>query len=116
MLTVVASRLTVDRARHLANGGDPEGLVWSKAGKPIAAQRDSTAWRRLLERADVPHVPLHAARNTTGSLLMAAGVPDKLAAEILGHGSIKVTQKHYQQGDSGLRRAAIAQLEAYVSG
>ncbi len=73
--TVVASRLAVYRARHNAVGGTPDDLVWSLGGAPIGAQRDSTNWRRLLERAGVPHVPLHAARNTAGSLLMASGAP-----------------------------------------
>lgn len=114
--TVVASRLTVHWARHVAAGGTQSGFVWTKDGKPIDASRDTKRWKQLLVRAGVPHVALHAARNTAGSLLMEARVPDTVAKEILGHSSVVVTRRHYQRGDLTQHRAAMADMQALIEG
>lgn len=111
----VAAHLRVHLARELAAGrGRPDDYVWGGDGRPIDPAKDYKAWGRLLAKAGVPRVALHAARNTAGSLLMAAGVPDKVAAEILGHATVQVTQAHYQAGDLEQRQRAMLALEAYA--
>lgn len=91
------------------------GLVWSqRSGKPIGAKADWQAWADLLAAADVPHVALHAARNTAGSLLDAAGVSPRLITEILGHAQVQLAQNVYIRGDLEGRRAAMLALEALV--
>ncbi|MGH3355134.1 MAG: site-specific integrase [Nocardioidaceae bacterium] len=98
-----------------APGYRDHGLVWAQAdGRPIGAKADWTAWRDLLASAGVPHVALHAARNTTGSLLDAAGVSARLVAEILGHAQVQLAQNVYIRGDLEGRRAAMAALESLV--
>lgn len=111
---VIASRLAVDRAKHIAANGSPDDFVWTYDGKPIDASADLKRWKALLERAGVPYVALHAARNTTGRLLMEAGVPDTIAKEILGHSSVRVTQRHYQRGDVEQRRAALEAVQSLI--
>lgn len=111
----VLARLTVHWARELARGANGDWLVWG-GPKPLSPEQDAKAWAALLRKADVPHVALHAARNTAGSLLMAAGVPDKVAAEILGHATVQVTQAHYQRGDVEQRQRAMLELEAFAQG
>jgi integrase len=110
---MVLSRLKVHWAKHVSSGRTSE-LVWNNDGKPIDPAKDYKRWGSLLEKAGVPYVALHAARNTTGSLLMAAGVPDKVASEILGHSSVQITQGHYQRGDIEQRTKAMLQLEQYA--
>lgn len=83
-----------------------EGYVWG-GDKPTDPRRDWAAWKDLLALAGVPPRPLHAARATTGSLLMAAGVSDILIKEILGHSQVITTQRHYLHGDSRLHREAM---------
>lgn len=107
---VVLSRLKVARAASRT----PGGLVWTTDGRPIDPSRDAKRWSGLLEAAGVPHVALHAARNTAATLLAATGVDPKFASEILGHGDVKVTQRHYQHGDLEMHRAALLALEAYI--
>lgn len=109
----VLSRLVVHWAREAAKGATPDWLVWG-GPKPTDPAKDYKAWGALLRKADVPHVALHAARNTTGSLLMAAGVPDKVTAEILGHSSVQVTQGHYLHGDAEQHDRAMLELEQYA--
>jgi integrase len=85
-------------------GRPTEGLVFNRDGKPIQPKRDWQAWRDLIDRATVPpfaplpYIALHAARNSAGTLLEAAKVPDRLAAQILGHAHVKTTHG-YQSAD-----------------
>lgn len=113
--TVVLSRFKVAWAEHLAAGGDPNGLVFHRDGSPIDHRADWQEWSDLLKAAGVPHVALHAARNTAASLLEAAGVPDRLVAEILGQTSVRVTHG-YQSADLARRGEALAALETYIGG
>lgn len=86
------------------------GYVWG-GDKPTAPRADWAEWKRVLKLAGVPDRPLHAARATTASLLMEAGVPDKVIAEILGHSQVQITQKHYLHGDSQTHTAAMGRLD-----
>lgn len=113
--TVVLSRFKVAWAEHLANGGDPNGLVFHRDGLPIDHRADWQAWSNLLDEAGVPHVALHAARNTTASLLEAAGVPARLVMEILGQSSVEVTYG-YQSAELARWGEALGALEALVEG
>lgn len=111
---VVRAHLTVAWAAHVNAGGDLGGYVWNRDGKPLDAKRDWEAWRDLLKAAGVPHVRLHAARNTTASLLLDAGVDPKIVQEILGHSTVQITQNVYQRGTTDMHRRAMAALEAHV--
>lgn len=100
---------------HEALSREPsrEGFVWG-GERPASPRRDYQAWVDLLALADVPRRPLHAARATCGSLLLEAGVPDTIIAEILGHSNVKVTRDHYLHGDDAMRRDAMARLDALL--
>jgi integrase len=86
-----------------------EGFVWG-GEKPTDPRKDWQAWRDLLALAGVGPKPLHAARATTASLLMEAGVADKLIAEILGHSQVIITREKYLHGDVTMHRAAMESL------
>ena len=109
----VEVRLRIAWAEHVASGGTADDLVFHNNGNPIDHRRDWQQWTDLLKTAEVNHVALHAARNTTASLLEAAGVPDRMAAEILGQSSVQVTHG-YQSQDLPRKAEAMRQLEAYV--
>lgn len=79
--------------------------------KPMSPRADWGEWKRILGLAEVDDKPLHAARATTASLLMEAGVSEKLIAEILGHSQVIITQKHYLHGDDRMHAAAMESLE-----
>lgn len=111
--TVVLSRFKVAWAQHLASGGDPNGLVFHHDGMPIDHKADWEAWTALLESAGVPHIALHAARNTTASLLEEAHVQARVVAEILGQSTVEVTYG-YQSADLERRREAMLALEALI--
>ena len=79
----------------------------------IDHRADWQAWCDLLDAKDVPRIALHAARNTTASLLEEAGVPARMVAEILGQATVEVTYG-YQSADLERRRDAMLALEALV--
>lgn len=117
---MVAARFRLARMDHDEAGGEPTDLVFNRNGQPIDHRADWQEWRDALDRAStppwtpVPQVALHAARNTTASLLEAAGVPARMVAEILGQSTVEVTHG-YQSADLERRRDAMLALEAYVA-
>lgn len=111
---------------------NPHGLLWTSDrkqprrvkkedmhgllpldGSPLDPARDNAAWHAVLERADVDQVRLHDARHTTASLLLAAGVPEKIIMEIMGHSSFVVTRK-YQNVNLPQLRDAMTRLSALM--
>lgn len=101
--------IAVFRLAH--TGGD--GLVFHRDGKPLDHRADWQAWSDRLEAVGVPHVPLHAARNTTASILEELGYPARMVAEILGQSDVRVTHG-YQSADYARRREAIGAFAAAV--
>ncbi|KRC52150.1 hypothetical protein ASE16_03630 [Leifsonia sp. Root227] len=103
---------------------NPHGLVWTADpkrdkrgnllpldGAPIQPSHDNKAWHAVLARAGVPDARLHDARHTTASLLLKAGVPERVIMEILGHNSYAVTMK-YQHVDKAQLSRAMEDLSA----
>jgi integrase len=90
------------------------GFVFGDGEKPPAPRIDYGAWRKVLALSGVDPKPLHAARATTASLLMEAGVSEKLIAEILGHSQVIITRKHYLHGDDRMHRDAMTSLNTLL--
>lgn len=95
------TQLELARARHIAEHDrepDPLDLVWGQAnGKPTDPGKDSKRWRSLLSAAGLPHVTLHSARQSAARRMEENGVPERMAAEILGHSNVSMTYR-YQRG------------------
>ena len=65
----------------------------------------STGWRRFAkrkafrgetERGEVVPVTFHHLRHGTAALLVEAGVPDRIALEIIGHSGIDILRRYQQ--------------------
>lgn len=116
LLPQVEARL---RLHHLNSGSPTDGLVFHNAGKPIWPNKDNAAWHQLLADATrppwapIPDVPLHAARNTAASVMEAAGIPDRLVAQILGQSQVTTTHG-YQHAELERMRQALAGMGAVL--
>jgi integrase/recombinase XerD len=66
--------------------------------------------RTVFNLPGVPNGHAHRFRDTFATELLLAGVPLERVSVLLGHGSVKVTEKHY----SPWVRARQEQLEANV--
>lgn len=95
--------------------GPRAGFVFGDGDKPLDQKADSLRWHAMLEAAGAPDKPLKAARATTASLLMEAGVPPKVIAEIMGHAQVATTEGFYMMGDDSQYRAANRALEQLLA-
>lgn len=79
-----------------AHEPNPHGLVWrNEDGSPIDPKTILKAWYELLDRAEVPRVRFHDGRHTAVDLLYAAGVPEHLIPDIVGH-STRAQSRNYR--------------------
>ena len=74
------------------------------------SERDYRAWRKILDAADVPAVPLHGARGTCATILLRQGVPERVIADILGQSDVRVLMEHYLHSTDADRREALESL------
>lgn len=64
------------------------GLLFTHHGRPIDPDQDSARWKLVLAGTGIQRdVVLHGLRHTAVDLLLAAGVPEDLVMEIVGHSS-----------------------------
>lgn len=84
-------------------------------GSAVEPSDDNAAWHRALEAAELPEVPLHAARHTTATLLRAAGVDMRTITAIMGHASGAVTEAYLHEDDTH-QRAALEGLGRTLAG
>lgn len=109
LLPQIETRL---RLRWLEQGEPTAGLVFHRGGQPIRPRDDWQAWRDLLDAASmpplapIPAIALHAARNSAASLMEAAGIPERLIMQILGHSQVQTT-RNYQIAELEQMREAL---------
>lgn len=100
-----------DAHTALSAHADKTGLIWG----PRDNKTDWKEWQTVLKGAGVSPATVHAARATCASILMEAGVPTKVIAEILGHASPRITEDAYTKGDAAMRRDAMAAMARLLS-
>jgi len=105
MLPLVEARMKL--ARVAAGEPAPWDRVFGPP-EPYPGERyaDYKAWKALLASLDLPPVALHAARNSAASVMEAAGIPDRLVAQILGHSNVQITHG-YQSAELERMRVAL---------
>jgi integrase len=74
---------------------DPAAHIFSPDGKPWSYDKFIKLWRKLLENAEVDHLPPLAMRHTMATLLLSKGVPLPAVSKRLGHASVTTTLSHY---------------------
>lgn len=89
-----------------------DGLVFlADNGGPIDPRRDHENWEQLLERAGVPDSPLHAARHSAGTFMVATGTDISVVQRILGHTDIRVTELYVDVAEE-LKKEAVQRIAA----
>lgn len=90
----------------------PQYFFWTGQGKPeTMAGNARRTLRRLFRRAGIPDAHPHRFRDTFAVELLLAGVPIERVSVLLGHSSVKITEKHY----APWVRSRQEQLEADVA-
>lgn len=80
----------------------------------ISPFQDALRWRKMLEAAGAPRVPLHGARGTGAAVMLELGVPVRYISDILGHAGIKVTLEHYSHSEDHNRLSAVRSMAGYL--
>ena len=84
---------------------NPRYLFWTgESGETIAKTWASRYIRPLFEAADIPcggHMLSHRLRDTFAVDLLTKGVPMEEVSKLLGHESIRTTEKHYAKWVKG---------------
>jgi integrase len=95
---------------------NPWGLLWaSPRGNPINPKDDLARWRAAVADSGViSDADTHAARATTATLLLKAGVPIVVIQQILGHSSA-ITTEIYAQADVSMSREAMRALDGLLA-
>ena len=79
---------------HGVSTEDP--MFTNTAGNPVHAESLYQLFDRQLRRMDLPRIRFHDLRHTHASLLVAAGAPNKVVSERLGHANPGFTMATYQ--------------------
>jgi integrase len=105
-----------DRAKA-GEAWEGEGHVFSdQLGKPWHPDYYGDRFDKLVAEARLPRIRLHDTRHTAASLMLAAGVPVPVVAEILGHASPAITMSIYAHAIPGMGRAAGEELSKRLLG
>lgn len=104
----------VFQRRNAADLRQDNDLVFpDELGGLLAHQRAATQFKRLCAQAGIgTGYTLHSLRHSAGTYLTAAGVPDRVVMEILGHSSPDMT-RHYQHVVSSMLEDAGRRLDAF---
>ena len=112
-------QLLAEHRAQTAGQPNPHNLVWHhRDGRPVAHETDYQLWQELLVKAgirdaDGPPVPHHRCRNTTATLLLAAGVDSHIVDSVLGHADVTTT-RGYQSVDLTMARQAFEHLSGLL--
>lgn len=106
-------------AERLAAGDQWQNLgfvVCEPVGVPLTGRKLLTWWKAALDAAGLADRPFHATRRTAVTLMAEAGVPLQVAANIVGHASIRMTADVYNRVQPRAQKSAVDLLDAYLSG
>ena len=93
------------------------GLVFAgQDGAPLTPGDVTKAFGRAVDKAGLPKLTLHGLRHTWATLALGAGIPAKVASEMLGHSSTAITLDTYSHVSEGMTRDAADKVGAIVFG
>jgi len=124
-IPLIPPALTALRAqkRHMAELHMHAGPQWrdqdlvfsGELGQPLVSRTVRDHFTRIAKQAGIANATPHTLRHSTGTFLLAAGVPDRVVQAILGHGSAAMT-RHYQHVLPAMLSDAGARLAQFISG
>jgi integrase len=74
-----------------------QGLIFTtEIGTPLDPSNLRGRFNKMTEKAGIGHWTLNELRHSAASLMSAAGVPLEVIADVLGHSSTRMLEKHYR--------------------
>ncbi len=96
-------------------GNDWDLVFVSEVGTPLDASNVVHVYQRELARASLPRQRFHDARHSVATFWLAAGVPARVVADMLGHSQVSLTLNVYTHVLPTLRRDAADRLDALLA-
>ncbi len=90
-------------------------VLCKKDGNFIPKSSLFNAFSRILNRAEIPAMPIHSLRHTHAVLLLETGTEMKYIQERLGHGSIQITSDVYAHISKKIEADSMGKFENYIS-
>lgn len=87
-------------------------VVYNRDGRPVGRAALSYAWGRTRRRAGLDDVRLHDLRHSVASDALMAGVPLALVGKILGHSTLRTTERYAHIGNQVVLEATARMGEA----
>jgi integrase len=91
-------------------------LLADELGRPYHPDTISGWFERKVAEVGLPRIRLHDCRHTAATLMLAAGAPVKVVADVLGHASPTITLSTYAHVLPGMAEEAGARLSASLLG
>jgi integrase len=114
-LELLASWRAWRLAEAKALGAAPSEWMFSDhRGEPVHPQSVSQAFKRIVDRADVPALTFHELRHTHATLLLKERIPIKVVTERLGHSNPAYTMATYQHVLPGMQAEAATTFEHLI--
>lgn len=76
--------------------------------QPMSEHTYSSGWKRILERADIPHVGTHGIRHRAATDIANSGVPVKVGMTLTAHKTVTMFMRYVHTEDDPVRAAADA--------
>ena len=76
--------------------------------KPMSKHTYWAGWRRILERAGLPHCGTHAVRHRAATDIANSGVPVKVGMALTAHKTVTMFMRYVHTEDGSIRQAAEA--------
>jgi len=92
------------------------GLAFTSThGTPLEPRNVIRLFRRILQKAGLPHKRFYDLRHTCATLLLVQGVQPRVVMEILGHSQISLTMNTYSYVSPTLQREAASRMDDVLS-
>lgn len=93
---------------HYVKNGGPKGKIITR----WLPQSLSEMFHNLLDSCSMEHTTLHSLRHYNAVIMMQYGIPDKVAAERLGHSNVTTLRQVYQHVLNGMDNEAANMIDA----
>lgn len=103
------SILWAHRSRAEAN---PYGLVFTGVDGPLDPDTETAEWMGYAQGKVGRRIRVHDTRHTTVDLLYAAGIPEDLIVQIVGHSTVMMSRSYKSRQNRPQLVAAMKQLSA----
>jgi integrase len=77
-----------------------------KAERPMSQHTYAKGWKRILKRAEIPHVGTHGIRHRATTEIANSGVPVKVGMQLTAHKTVTQFMRYVHTEDSPVRAAA----------